>query len=808
MKLLKLFFAPLVLFISLAVPFAAFASTTTNAVFHGTITITNNSTAASGVVVSFTANTSQMIGQGMMLSTLVDTAITAGGSDVAYMPQPSSGNWWVYVPTIGASTTVTNDLYTGGATSMNSKLKYSPGTAGMTVADNNTSLEPGSSNFVTAYSGYVYTTAGGSPFLLKDGAISISPNASTSGTINAKIYSTANLTPSGPGDLTNISSVAGAATHWQAVLTNDGATSYVQQGLTSEATDTYAQTPSVSLPTNSIIDYVTVSVVGATPTGGGGLYVVVRLGGTSVETSLGDMTSSYVTYSANLTRPGGGSWVYADISTLQIGAHLTGGTGTPRATMVYGTVGYHALASAASIENGEHVLTIGNTGLNFVRASSQYASVPQSIDFDMGNGSTDVPYTIIAMVNPADTTVGTIAGRSKSGAAAWQFVPETGGYLAIYLQDVSLGTIARKTTAAIPLNQWTQVAFTYDGSKAATGLIMYMNGAVSASNSVADATYAGVKVTSQVMNIGASTSPSQYFNGSIADIKIYKGKALSATEILADYNGTSSTTNLVAWYKLNEGTGLPQDSSGNGHHATTNTATWAGNFLSLAVDGIRKAFAVGVSVPDTGSSWVLAPSNSTAYMSSANITIDGALKGSWAYQYNDKFYDASGNGNTATPSFPTVSSNAYVSATLSNLLPVNEAKVTSYSISQTGTILSANTTMPSLMWTDLNFARLFGVGPAVTSILGVSGTPEAAWWMPFIFIFIVLVGFLVYHATTGARSLTETTGYKGSTATMAGVIEAALILLAVVGPLPLWPAFIFPIDAGAIILSEKHYGWG
>ena len=48
-------------------------------------------------------------------------------------------------------------------------------------------------------------------------------------------------------------------------------------------------------------------------------------------------------------------------------------------------------------------------------------------------------------------------------------------------------------------------------------------------------------------------------------------------------------------------------------------------------------------------------SDATIYILSADITINGVLRGSWSWQYGDNFTDLSENGNTAYPSFRTTS---------------------------------------------------------------------------------------------------------------------------------------------------------
>jgi hypothetical protein len=80
----------------------------------------------------------------------------------------------------------------------------------------------------------------------------------------------------------------------------------------------------------------------------------------------------------------------------------------------------------------------------------------------------------------------------------------------------------------------------------------------------------------------------------------------------------------------------------------------------------------GASVIDNSNNWQIGSEDGTPYITSANITVAGVLRGSWAWQYGATFTDLSGNGNTATPSFRTTSSDADVSAALTSFAPITE----------------------------------------------------------------------------------------------------------------------------------------
>jgi predicted small integral membrane protein len=112
------------------------------------------------------------------------------------------------------------------------------------------------------------------------------------------------------------------------------------------------------------------------------------------------------------------------------------------------------------------------------------------------------------------------------------------------------------------------------------------------------------------------------------------------------------------------------------------------------------------------------------------------------------------------------------------------------------------------MYTELD-ASLIPFGGAINAILAAGNVPQALWWMPFIYIFICIIGMLVYEAT-GPKGAPQV----GSLLAMCVAIEILLVLFAVLGTvgvsgmIPLWSAILFIFPAAALIFSRRHVGWG
>lgn len=586
--------AIIAVFVAILLPTLAMASDISHGRYHGTVVVTNNGTATANVTVPFSANITAMIAQGWISANLTDSAIRSGTTDIAHMPDYHGDKWWVFAPSIAASSALSFDIYTGGGVSMSSKIAYFPTPSGMTVADNNTSLEP-SANFSRELSGYFLTDAGSLNPDIKASAYTLTEGA-VAGRITATVAGTAGLqtlAPNGAGDLTNIPILVGAATDWQAQLTNDGDTSYVEETLDAGSEDTYSMEDG-TIPPYAVIDSVTVhALIKGMVDGVNTKYrVVVRLGGADTASALlPPGTGAYNDVSFSLGKPGGGTWAPTDIPNLQAGVILYGyvaGGGSVRSTQVYVVIAYHypdTVVTANSIASGEHIIRV-----------------------------------------------------------------------------------------------------TADG----TNLYLYVDG------------------------------------------------TLTDTQTL--YNG----------------------------------------------------------VTNNGSNWVTAANGSMPYLLYESMTIGGNPRGYWSWQYGPYFYDQWGGGNTATPTFPTTSSDPDVYATLSSLSIISPAQISSFAVAMSGSILSGSLDVPSQMYVSGNYTRLPG-GEVANAVLDASGTPRHLWWDPFLFGFIAVFGMLLYGPTSGGNR---------TVLIQCAVTEIIFVLLGTMGPIELWPAFLFPIPAMAIISSQKHQSLG
>ena len=134
--------------------------------------------------------------------------------------------------------------------------------------------------------------------------------------------------------------------------------------------------------------------------------------------------------------------------------------------------------------------------------------------------------TIEAWVRPTSNTGWrTVVMKEAVGGLAYALYSSNGSRPAGYVNtgaDVGLNG-----TAALPLNTWSHLALTYDG----TMLRLFVNGVQVNSLPVTD----GITATSGVLRIGGNSVWSEYYRGLIDDVRIYN-RALSGTEIQTDMN--------------------------------------------------------------------------------------------------------------------------------------------------------------------------------------------------------------------------------------------------------------------------------
>ena len=233
-----------------------------------------------------------------------------------------------------------------------------------------------------------------------------------------------------------------------------------------------------------------------------------------------------------------------------------------------------------------------------------------------------------------------------------------------------------------------------------------------------------------------------------------------------------------------------------------------GKYLVIYVDGVEKgvAFMGDVEVPESTANWTFCTGNTTMYIGSIEYDAGGLPVSAWEWEYGATFHDSIGS-NDATPTFRTASSDEDVSASLVSFFPVSESKVTTFTLAGELPTLLPPAAVTG-MYTEEDYEHILGA-EAVNEMLGKAGVPKSLWWFPFVYFSICIIGFIVYGATQGPMGKnSQSNPLDGSLLTMAIVMEVLIVVAGIMNPVPLWPAYLFPIPAMALITSRKHYSLG
>ena len=100
------------------------------------------------------------------------------------------------------------------------------------------------------------------------------------------------------------------------------------------------------------------------------------------------------------------------------------------------------------------------------------------------------------------------------------------------------------STNTVPTNTWTYLVATYNGSSLSSGIDLYLNGVKEVISSTVGNNLTSTIISNETTWIGQRRPLTQGpFNGKISQVSIYN-RALSATEILQNYNATKSRFGL------------------------------------------------------------------------------------------------------------------------------------------------------------------------------------------------------------------------------------------------------------------------
>ena len=163
---------------------------------------------------------------------------------------------------------------------------------------------------------------------------------------------------------------------------------------------------------------------------------------------------------------------------------------------------------------------------------------PDTNELSFGDGAVDQPFSVFAIVNPADATSSVMLSKFDTTASQeeWLFELDASDRPRFALYDDSASArIGRLDATALTQNTWALLVATYDGSGASTGIRIYLNGSRVDDTDDNSGTYTAMENGAELVAVGyrqAAGVKENFFDGKMALVGLL-GKELSIDEVWA-----------------------------------------------------------------------------------------------------------------------------------------------------------------------------------------------------------------------------------------------------------------------------------
>lgn len=182
----------------------------------------------------------------------------------------------------------------------------------------------------------------------------------------------------------------------------------------------------------------------------------------------------------------------------------------------------------------------GNASREFIAANSDSVTVPDSASFPTGAQTwccwvkfTTVPASIMDLMTHW-------AGSTSQASCA--IIKNSSNKIAFFISQNGSGAKSVSSTTTVTTNIWYHVACVYVPS---TSIEIYINGSNETTNTTA--IYSTVKDSTADFVFGDRPDQSFFFNGQLADCRIYDAD-IGAAAIAGLAVGTNYQTNLIGWW--------------------------------------------------------------------------------------------------------------------------------------------------------------------------------------------------------------------------------------------------------------------
>lgn len=235
-----------------------------------------------------------------------------------------------------------------------------------------------------------------------------------------------------------------------------------------------------------------------------------------------------------------------------------------------------------------------------------------------------------------------------------------------------------------------------------------------------------------------------------------------------------------------------------GYHKLNWTRPTAGSGnMTLYIDDVYSgSVAVGaVGVVDDNSPWVFCESPAVLYMDYFSENVTGVNVAFYQWEYGATFTDQSGEGNTATPTFRTSSTDANVSASLISFSPVTQAKSTATLSGDWPELIEDAPEEPETAYDEEERPGIF-FEPIVYTLANASGVPESFFFYIFCYIVIIIPAGMLSYRIHPSLTLKW------------AVMLSLIVLFAAPGlnMFGMFTAIYFAMAGAGLILISRSYG--
>lgn len=175
-----------------------------------------------------------------------------------------------------------------------------------------------------------------------------------------------------------------------------------------------------------------------------------------------------------------------------------------------------------------------------------FLAVPSTSSLGFGNGATDTALTIDAWVLMRNASAFKVVAKGPAPPPLEYYFrtgDQTDDLLLMRVYDATGNYLGRRYSVGLtPLtDRWTHLAATYDGSGAAAGIALYVNGERVDDQDASSGTYVAMSPTASVLDLGRYQSGGNFTKGKLDEIRIGAG-ARSPAWIHASYANVSDPT--------------------------------------------------------------------------------------------------------------------------------------------------------------------------------------------------------------------------------------------------------------------------